>query len=404
MIAHPLHARPQRPHRCGARRWRSWTGAPIWLHPADAPLWGMAHPDRQPDAELHAGQVLTIAGVDVQVLHTPGHSPGAVCLYVPALGVLFSGDTLFAGGPGRDRAVVLGLPDDHRLDLAPAAEPAAGDRRAHRPRCRHHDRRRGAAPGRLGGPRALIRLRRPVADRSAVPASNSGIVAVDGQSCTHRRIGRLTGAGSPRRSAAGAVARSPGQPSAEPGVTARRGVGAHDGHWRPSPHDPIARPWRRSCVRSTAGSRRPLAGTAGRRMLGDGDRSPPPTNADQLTGRSCGEIDRSCMLVAARGAALIGVDQVAASAASALLSSALTDPMRRHVFAPDAGAVSSAAVVRTQAATSASSRVQHRTRLLEPDQTCCRRESSARLIAVLAFIMVCPRLVGGRSARPVACV
>ena len=76
------------------------TGAAIWLHPADAALWGRAHPDRQPDAELHAGQVLTIAGVDVQVLHTPGHSPGAVCFYVPELGVLFSGDTLFSGGPG----------------------------------------------------------------------------------------------------------------------------------------------------------------------------------------------------------------------------------------------------------------------------------------------------------------
>jgi glyoxylase-like metal-dependent hydrolase (beta-lactamase superfamily II) len=76
------------------------TGAAIWLHPADAALWGMAHPVRQPDAELHAGQVLTIAGVDVEVLHTPGHSPGGVCLHAPAMGVLFSGDTLFAGGPG----------------------------------------------------------------------------------------------------------------------------------------------------------------------------------------------------------------------------------------------------------------------------------------------------------------
>ena len=76
------------------------TGAPIWLHPADAALWGMAHPVRQPDAELHAGQVMTVAGVDLQVLHTPGHSPGAVCFYVPALGAVFTGDTLFAGGPG----------------------------------------------------------------------------------------------------------------------------------------------------------------------------------------------------------------------------------------------------------------------------------------------------------------
>ncbi|MET0863171.1 MAG: MBL fold metallo-hydrolase [Nakamurella sp.] len=76
------------------------TGAAIWLHPADAALWGMAHPDRQPDAELHAGQVISVAGVDLQVLHTPGHSPGAVCFLIPELGVLFSGDTLFAGGPG----------------------------------------------------------------------------------------------------------------------------------------------------------------------------------------------------------------------------------------------------------------------------------------------------------------
>jgi len=76
------------------------TGAAIWLHPADAALWGMAHPVRQPDAELHAGQVLTVAGVELQVLHTPGHSPGAVCFYAPALGAVFSGDTLFAGGPG----------------------------------------------------------------------------------------------------------------------------------------------------------------------------------------------------------------------------------------------------------------------------------------------------------------
>jgi len=76
------------------------TGAAIWLHPADAALWGMAHQTRQPDAELHGGQVLTIAGIELEVLHTPGHSPGAVCFYAPALGAVFSGDTLFAGGPG----------------------------------------------------------------------------------------------------------------------------------------------------------------------------------------------------------------------------------------------------------------------------------------------------------------
>ncbi|MFD9042427.1 MBL fold metallo-hydrolase [Streptomyces bottropensis] len=76
------------------------TGAPILLHPDDLPLWKQTHPDRAPDGELADGQVLAVAGVELTVLHTPGHAPGAVCLYAPGLTALFSGDTLFAGGPG----------------------------------------------------------------------------------------------------------------------------------------------------------------------------------------------------------------------------------------------------------------------------------------------------------------
>jgi glyoxylase-like metal-dependent hydrolase (beta-lactamase superfamily II) len=76
------------------------TGAPILLHPADAPLWKSVHPHRQPDRDLADGEVLTVAGTELTVLHTPGHAPGAVCLYAPGLGALFSGDTLFQGGPG----------------------------------------------------------------------------------------------------------------------------------------------------------------------------------------------------------------------------------------------------------------------------------------------------------------
>jgi glyoxylase-like metal-dependent hydrolase (beta-lactamase superfamily II) len=76
------------------------TGAPILLHPDDLPLWERTHPQRSPDGELADGQVLNVAGAELTVLHTPGHAPGAVCLYAPGLGTVFTGDTLFQGGPG----------------------------------------------------------------------------------------------------------------------------------------------------------------------------------------------------------------------------------------------------------------------------------------------------------------
>lgn len=57
-------------------------------------------PRPDPDAWLNDGQVIEAAGADLTVLHTPGHAPGAVCLYDPGLGTVFTGDTLFQGGPG----------------------------------------------------------------------------------------------------------------------------------------------------------------------------------------------------------------------------------------------------------------------------------------------------------------
>ncbi|OZM75512.1 MBL fold metallo-hydrolase [Pseudonocardia sp. MH-G8] len=74
--------------------------APILLNPAEAPLWEMTWPDRKPDRELVDGDLLRAGGVELRALVTPGHSPGSTCLYAPELGVLFSGDTLFQGGPG----------------------------------------------------------------------------------------------------------------------------------------------------------------------------------------------------------------------------------------------------------------------------------------------------------------
>jgi len=74
--------------------------APILLNPAEKQLWEMTHPDRAPDRELADGEVLTVGGIDLRVMTTPGHSPGSTCLYAPELGTVFTGDTLFNGGPG----------------------------------------------------------------------------------------------------------------------------------------------------------------------------------------------------------------------------------------------------------------------------------------------------------------
>ncbi|MBR8742929.1 MBL fold metallo-hydrolase [Nocardiopsis sp. MG754419] len=76
------------------------TDSPILLHPDDAELWHQVHPYREPDAPLLHGEVLSAGGIELTVLHTPGHTPGGVSLYAPELGVVFTGDTLFPGGPG----------------------------------------------------------------------------------------------------------------------------------------------------------------------------------------------------------------------------------------------------------------------------------------------------------------
>ncbi len=75
-------------------------GAPILLHPDDRPLWELVHTDELWDVDLADGHVISVGGTTLQVLHTPGHAPGAVCLYAPDLGCVFTGDTLFHGGPG----------------------------------------------------------------------------------------------------------------------------------------------------------------------------------------------------------------------------------------------------------------------------------------------------------------
>ena len=126
---------------------RQRTRTPILLHPADKPLWELTHPDELWDADLSDGQAIEVAGTTLRVLHTPGHAPGAVCVHVPDLGCVFTGDTLFQGGPGATgrshsdrgviessvRRVLFALPDDtvvhtgHGPDTTIAAEKAAAE-------------------------------------------------------------------------------------------------------------------------------------------------------------------------------------------------------------------------------------------------------------------------------------
>jgi glyoxylase-like metal-dependent hydrolase (beta-lactamase superfamily II) len=76
------------------------TGAPIALHPDDRMLWNAVHPGRAPDIDLAHGDVLQMGATLLQIWHTPGHSPGGVCLHLGEAGAVFTGDTLFQGGPG----------------------------------------------------------------------------------------------------------------------------------------------------------------------------------------------------------------------------------------------------------------------------------------------------------------
>ncbi|MFI6918624.1 MBL fold metallo-hydrolase [Nonomuraea spiralis] len=87
-------------HINAAARLAELTGAPIRLHPADQVLWEQVYGPEVVYTPLADGEKISVGGVALEVLHTPGHSPGAVCLHAADQGVLFSGDTLFKGGPG----------------------------------------------------------------------------------------------------------------------------------------------------------------------------------------------------------------------------------------------------------------------------------------------------------------
>ncbi|HEY8294910.1 MAG TPA: MBL fold metallo-hydrolase [Micrococcaceae bacterium] len=87
-------------HIGAAERLAEGAGAPIYLHPADSMLWHAVYPDFGPGNEVLDGDTFTVAGSTVTALHTPGHTPGSVSYYLESEGTVFTGDTLFRGGPG----------------------------------------------------------------------------------------------------------------------------------------------------------------------------------------------------------------------------------------------------------------------------------------------------------------
>lgn len=145
-------------HIGGALKLKRLTGAPIFLNDKDMPLlemmaqqagWlGIETPETAtPDENLTDGRSVGLAGSPAQVLHTPGHSQGSVCLHFAPLNLLVAGDTLFAGSIGRTdlpggdfpqiiesiRTRLLPLPDETRVITGHGPATTIGDERRGNP-------------------------------------------------------------------------------------------------------------------------------------------------------------------------------------------------------------------------------------------------------------------------------
>ena len=125
------------------------TRAPAHLHPDDRFLWDELYPVT-PDAALADGQVLTRRRRRAARHPHPGAHARLVLLPRPALGVVFTGDTLFPGRTRRDPPRLQRLRHHHRVGAHPAVHPARGHRGAARARRLDRDRRRGARTSRSG--------------------------------------------------------------------------------------------------------------------------------------------------------------------------------------------------------------------------------------------------------------
>ncbi len=87
-------------HIAAVGEFRNLVGAPVYLHRDDWMLWDRVFPGTEPDHAISDGETFDAAGARLVALHTPGHSPGSVSFYLQSEGTVFTGDTLFQGGPG----------------------------------------------------------------------------------------------------------------------------------------------------------------------------------------------------------------------------------------------------------------------------------------------------------------
>lgn len=145
-------------HIGGAARLKALTGAPVWMNSNDQTLYdnldwqanwlGVATPDRtEVDVGARDGDSLQLGETAFHVLHTPGHTQGSLCLFVPAEGKLLAGDTLFRdsigrtdlpGGDGRQilRSIedkLLRLPEETRVICGHGPETTIGREKERNP-------------------------------------------------------------------------------------------------------------------------------------------------------------------------------------------------------------------------------------------------------------------------------
>ena len=156
-----VHTHGHFDHILGTREVAAATGAPISIHGSDLDLYqGLVRQARhfdlvaeeppQPVQILAGGETLRFGQLQARVLHTPGHTPGSVGLFIAATGgapLLLAGDTLFAGGIGRTdfpggssqqilrsiRDKLFALPDETVVVPGHGPETTIGEEREHNP-------------------------------------------------------------------------------------------------------------------------------------------------------------------------------------------------------------------------------------------------------------------------------